>query len=91
LAAKTVQVRALLQQVEDDYEAVYYIGALCDHFKQKHNLSDPANRAKKNAHEAFVEYFNKHKHLHGLQKAGYVPASPASSGASSVPASPLTP
>jgi hypothetical protein len=88
LAAKTVQVRALLPQVEDDYEAVYFIGALCDHFKQKHNLSDPANRANKNAHEAFVENFNKHKHLHGLPKAGYVAAS---SAASSVPASPLTP
>jgi len=63
LVAKTVQVRARLQELEDDYEEIV--------------LSDPANRAKKNAHEAFVEYFNKHTHLHGLPKACSVQASPA--------------
>jgi hypothetical protein len=57
LVAKTVQVRALSQELGDDYEAVYFIGILCDHSKQKHNLSDPANRAKENAHEAFARIF----------------------------------
>jgi hypothetical protein len=69
---------ALMKKLKDDYEAVFYMGLLCEYWKTLHKLTDPANRAKKNAHDAFIKHFKKHQHFYGLP-----PATPAGSKTSS--------
>jgi hypothetical protein len=73
---------ALMKKLKDDYEAVFYMGLLCEYWKTLHKLTDPANRAKKNAHDAFIKHFKKHQHFYGLP-----PATPAGSKTSSRAAS----
>jgi len=64
-----------MEKLKDDYEAVFYMGLLCEYWKTLHKLTDPANRAKKNAHDAFNKYFKKYQHEHGLP-----PATPSTAG-----------
>jgi hypothetical protein len=64
-----------MEKLKDDYEAVFYMGLLCEYWKTLHKLTDPANRAKKNAHDAFIKYFKKYQHEHGLP-----PATPSTAG-----------
>ena len=64
-----------MEKLKDDYEAVFYMGLLCEYWKTLHKLTDPTNRAKKNAHDAFNKYFKKYQHEHGLP-----PATPSTAG-----------
>ena len=62
----TEEVVALMKKLKNDYEAVHYMWLLCDYWKSLHKMTDPVNRVKKNAHDAFIKYFKKVQHLHGL-------------------------
>ena len=75
LVKNTAPVRALMETHKDDYDAVYYMCSLSTHYMSLHNINEPVNKAKKNAHTAFVKYFKKYQHEHGLP-----PATPSSVG-----------
>ena len=62
LVKTTESARALMVPLKDDYEAVVYMGALCDYWKSLMTQ----DRAQINAHAAFKKYFKKVQHLHGL-------------------------
>ena len=62
LVKNTAPVRALMETLKDDYEAVYYMGSLCDYWKSLMTL----DRAQNNEHVAFIKYFRKERHLYGL-------------------------
>ena len=62
LIKNTKPVVALMEPLMGDYEAVVYMGALCDYWKSLMTL----DRAQINAHAAFKKYFKKVQHLHGL-------------------------
>ena len=64
-----------MEKLKDDYESVFYMGLLCEYWKTLHKLTDPANRAKKNAHDAFIKHFKKYQHEYGLP-----PATPSTAG-----------
>jgi hypothetical protein len=64
-----------MEKLKDDYEAVFYMGLLCEYWKTLHKLTDPANRAKKNTHDDFIKHFKKYQHEHGLP-----PATPSTTG-----------
>ncbi len=86
LIDNTSSVYVAMEKLTDDYDSVYYIWAVCEYWKSHHKMTDPSNRAKKNAHDAFLKYFKKYQHLHGLPETG----SASSTSASSAPASPFT-
>ena len=62
LVKTTESARALMEPLMGDYEAVVYMGALCDYWKSLMTQ----DRAQINAHAAFKKYFKKVQHLHGL-------------------------
>jgi hypothetical protein len=74
LIKNTEPVRALMETLKDDYEAVYYMGSLCDYWKSRMTL----DRAQNNEHVAFIKYFRKERHLYGLP--AFVPATPSPQG-----------
>ena len=76
LVKNTAPVRALMETLKDDYECVYYMGALCDYWKSLMLL----DRTQDNEHTCFINYFKKERHLFGLPL--YVPASPGSKNVS---------
>ncbi len=75
LVKNTAPVRALMETHKNDYDAVYYMCTLSTHYMSLHNINEPENKIKKNAHAAFVKYFKKYQHEHGLP-----PATPSSAG-----------
>ena len=75
LVKNTAPVVALMETHKDDYDAVYYIWTLSAHYMSLHNINEPTNKIKRNAHVAFVKYFKKYQHEHGLP-----PATPSSAG-----------
>ena len=75
LVKNTEPVRALMETHKNDYYASYYMWTLSAHFMSLHNINEPENKIKKNAHAAFVKYFKKHQHEHGLP-----PATPLTAG-----------
>ena len=75
LIANTAPVRAVMETHKSDYDAVYYMCTLSTHYMSLHNINEPENKVKKNAHAAFVKYFKKYQHEHGLP-----PATPSSAG-----------
>ena len=75
LVKNTAPVRALMETHKDDYDAVYYMCSLSTHYMSLHNINEPENKIKKNAHAAFAKYFKKYQHEHGLP-----PATPSSAG-----------
>ena len=74
LVKNTAPVRALMETLKDDYEAVYYMGSLCDYWKSLMTL----DRAQNNEHVAFIKYFRKERHLYGLP--AFVAATPSPKG-----------
>ena len=62
LVKTTAPARALMETLKDDYEAVVYMGNLCDYWKSLMTQ----DRAQINGHAAFKKYFKKVQHLHGL-------------------------
>jgi hypothetical protein len=72
---------ALMKKLKDNYEAVHYMGLLCEYWKSLLKMNDPENRAKK-VNDAFFKFFKKHQHFYGLP-----PATPAGSKTSSRAAS----
>ena len=74
LIKNTEPVRALMETLKDDYEAVYYMGSLCDYWKSLMTL----DRAQNNEHVAFIKYFRKERHLYGLP--AFVAATPSPKG-----------
>ena len=75
LVKNTAPVRALMETHKNDYYAAFYMWTLAAHFMSLHNINEPENKLKKNAHAAFVKYFKKYQHEHGLP-----PATPSSAG-----------
>jgi hypothetical protein len=71
----TEEAVALMEKLKNDYESVYYMGLLCEYWKTLHKITDPVNRAKKNAHDAFIKYFKKYQDQYGLP-----PATPSTAG-----------
>jgi hypothetical protein len=71
----TEEVVALMEKLKNDYETVYYMGLLCEYWKTLHKITDPVNRAKKNAHDVFIKYFKKYQDQYGLP-----PATPSTAG-----------
>ena len=71
----TEEVVALMKKLKNDYEAVHYMWLLCDYWKSLHKMTDPVNRVKKNAHDAFIKYFKKYQDQYGLP-----PATPSTAG-----------
>ena len=69
LVKNTASVRALMETHKNDYYAAYYMWTLSAHFMSLHNINEPENKTKKNAHAAFVKYFKKYQHEHGLPPA----------------------
>ena len=74
LIKNTEPVRALMETLKDDYEAVYYMWSLCDYWKSLM----PLDRTQNNEHIAFIKYFRKERHLYGLPE--FVTASPSPAG-----------
>jgi hypothetical protein len=74
LIKNTEPVRALMETLKDDYEAVYYMGSLCDYWKSRMTL----DRTQNNEHVAFIKYFRKERHLYGLP--AFVAATPSPKG-----------
>ena len=74
LIKNTEPVRALMETLKDDYEAVYYMGSLCDYWKSLMTL----DRTQNNEHVAFIKYFRKERHLYGLP--AFVAATPSPKG-----------
>ena len=66
----TAPARALMETINDDYEAVVYMGNLCDYWKSRITQ----DRAQINGHAAFKKYFKKVQHLHGLPERGVTEA-----------------
>ena len=66
LVKNTASVRALMETHKNDYYAAFYMWTLAAHFMSLHNINEPENKVKKNAHAAFVKYFKKYQHEHGL-------------------------
>jgi hypothetical protein len=64
-----------MEKLKDDYEAVFYMGLLCEFWKTLHKMTDPVNRSKKNTHDAFIKHFKKYQHEYGLP-----PATPSTAG-----------
>ena len=62
LVKNTAPVRELMEKLQDDYEAVYYMWSLCDYWKSL----IPQDRTMINAHNAFMKHFRKVRHLYGL-------------------------
>ena len=62
LIKNTEPAVALMETLKDDYESVVYMGSLCDHWKSLITQ----DRAQINGHNAFMKYFKKVWHLHGL-------------------------
>ena len=79
LVKNTAPVRALMETLKDDYEAVYYMGSLCDYWKSLMTL----DRAQNNEHVAFIKHFRKERHLYGLPEFVTATPSPAGSKTSS--------
>ena len=75
LVKNTAPVRALMETHKNDYYAAFYMWTLAAHFMSLHNINEPENKIKKNAHAAFTKYFKKYQHEHGLP-----PATPSSAG-----------
>ena len=75
LVKNTAAVVALMATHKDDYDAQYFMCTLSTHYMSLHNINEPENKIKKNAHAAFVKYFKKYQHEHGLP-----PATPSSAG-----------
>ena len=75
LVKNTAPVVALMDTHKADYDAVYYMCSLSTHYMSLHNINEPENKIKKNAHAAFAKYFKKYQHDHGLP-----PATPSSAG-----------
>ena len=75
LVKNTAPVRALMETHKNDYYAAFYMWTLAAHFMSLHNINEPENKVKKNAHAAFVKYFKKYQHEHGLP-----PATPLTAG-----------
>ena len=75
LVKNTAPVVALMDTHKADYDAVYYLWTLSAHYMSLHNINEPTNKIKRNAHVAFVKYFKKYQHEHGLP-----PATPSSAG-----------
>ena len=75
LVKNTAAVRALMETQKDDYDAQYFMWTLSAHYMSLHNINEPMNKIKRNAHVAFVKYFKKYQHEHGLP-----PATPTSAG-----------
>jgi len=71
----TGEVVALMEKLKDDHYAVHYMWLLCEYWKTLHKITDPENRAKKNANDAFFKFFKKYQHEHGLP-----PATPSTAG-----------
>ena len=71
----TEEAVALMEKLKNDYEAVHYMWLLCDYWKSLHKMTDPVNRVKKNAHDAFIKYFKKYQDQYGLP-----PATPSTAG-----------
>ena len=67
----TEEAVALMEKLKNDYEAVHYMGSLCDYWKSLM----PLDRVQKNAHSAFNKYFKKYQHQYGLP-----PATPSTAG-----------
>ena len=70
LVKTTAPARALMETINDDYEAVVYMGNLCDYWKSRITQ----DRAQINGHAAFKKYFKKVQHLHGLPERGVTEA-----------------
>ena len=62
LIKNTEPAVALMETLKDDYESVVYMGSLCDYWKSLITQ----DRAQINGHNAFMKYFKKVRHLHGL-------------------------
>ena len=67
----TEEAVALMEKLKNDYEAVHYMGSLCDYWKSLM----PLDRVQKNAHSAFNKYFKKYQHQYGLP-----PVTPSTAG-----------
>ena len=67
----TEEAVALMEKLKNDYEAVHYMGSLCDYWKSLM----PLDRVQKNAHSAFNKYFKKYQHEYGLP-----PVTPSTAG-----------
>ena len=65
----TEEAVALMEKLKDDHYAVHYMCLLCEYWKSLHKMTDPDNRAKKNANDAFFKFFKKHQHEYGLPLA----------------------
>ena len=76
LVKNTAPVRVHMEKLKDDYEAVFYMGSLCDYWKSLM----PLDRAQTNEHTAFLRHFKKDRHLYGLPEV--IPASPGSKNVS---------
>ena len=59
----TEEVVALMEKLKDDTYAVHYMWLLCDYWKSLYKMTDPVNRVKKNANDAFFKYFKKYQHV----------------------------
>ena len=70
LVKTTAPARALMVLLMDDYEAVVYMGNLCDYWKSLMTQ----DHAQINGHAAFKKYFKKVQHLHGLPERGVTEA-----------------
>jgi hypothetical protein len=70
LVKNTEPALALMKPLMDNYEAVVYMGALCDYWKSRITQ----DRLQINEHAAFKKYFKKVQHLHGLPERGVIEA-----------------
>ena len=69
LVKNTAPVYALMETHKADYDAAYYMWTLSAHYMSQHNMNEPENKIKKNAHVAFAKYFKKYQHEYGLPLA----------------------
>ena len=81
LAKNFMSARAPIETYADDYDTLHYIWSYSAHLMSLHNINDPDNKVKKNAHAAFLIYFRKFQHDYGLPEYVKIAPSPAASPA----------
>ena len=81
LAKNFMAARAPVETNADDYDTLHYIWSYSAHLMSLHNINDPDNKVKKNAHTALLLYFRKFQHDYGLPEYVKIAPSPAASPA----------
>ena len=82
LVKNTKSVRVHIETHKEDYDTVYYMWTLSANLMSLHNINDPDNKIKKNAHAAFIKYFRNVQHDYGFPV--YVCATPSPAGSKNV-------